>query len=412
MKNDDWQDKGTSNKGFGLSWFSRLFLNNQAAVVLMVTLLFFLNVLVFTQISTLFEPIWQFFAIIMLPLIISAIFYYLLKPVVSLLVKQGMNKTWAILLVLLGMLGLIIWGISSLVPMIEDQLTAFFINLPTYIEQVEKSAVNLLKDERLASFRPQLVNMLENYSQKAIEFVQSFSSVAVNWASNFASAFARITVAIIMAPFILFYLLRDSDKMKAGMVSVVPTKMRTSIGRILSEINNQLSGYVQGQITVAVIVGIMFAIMFTIIGLPYAVTFGIMAGILNMIPYLGSFLAMVPVVILGLVYGPVMLVKVIVVFIVEQTIEGRFVTPLIIGSKLSIHPITILFILLTSGSMFGVWGVFLGIPVYASIKVVVVEIFNWYKAYSGLYEEDHSRAVQPENILDEYETGLDEIEGE
>lgn len=97
---------------------------------------------------------------------------------------------------------------------------------------------------------------------------------------------------------------------------------------------------------------------------------------------------MVPVVILGLVDGPVMLAKVLVVFVIEQTIEGRFVTPLILGNKLSIHPITILFVLLTAGSMFGVWGVLLGIPIYASVKVVLSELFNWYKAVSGLYTEE------------------------
>ena len=89
-----------------------------------------------------------------------------------------------------------------------------------------------------------------------------------------------------------------------------------------------------------------------------------------------------------------MVIKVAVVFTIEQTIESRFVTPLIIGSKLNIHPITILFILLTAGSMFGVWGVFLGIPVYASIKVVAIEIFEWYKSVSGLYEEELGEGVE------------------
>ena len=82
-----------------------------------------------------------------------------------------------------------------------------------------------------------------------------------------------------------------------------------------------------------------------------------------------------------------MLLKVIVVFIVEQTIEGRFVSPLILGSQLNIHPITILFVLLTSGSMFGIWGVLLGIPIYASAKVVISAIFDWYTEVSGLYEQ-------------------------
>lgn len=87
-----------------------------------------------------------------------------------------------------------------------------------------------------------------------------------------------------------------------------------------------------------------------------------------------------------------MLIKVLIIFVIEQTIEGRFVAPLVLGNKLSIHPITIMFLLLTAGSMFGVWGVFLVIPVYASVKVVVKELFDWYKDITGLYEEKPTEA--------------------
>ena len=96
-----------------------------------------------------------------------------------------------------------------------------------------------------------------------------------------------------------------------------------------------------------------------------------------------------------------MLIKVLIVFMIEQTIEGRFVTPLIIGSSLSIRPITILFVLLTSGQMYGVLGVLLGIPIYASIKVVLKAIFEWYKQYSGLYEEDFSQEAKKAEVTSE-----------
>ena len=105
---------------------------------------------------------------------------------------------------------------------------------------------------------------------------------------------------------------------------------------------------------------------------------------------------MLPALVLGLVAGPEMFVKVVIVFIVEQTIEGRFVSPLVLGSQLNIHPITILFVLITSGSMFGIWGVFLGIPVYASAKVVISALFEWYKEVSGLYEKDEVEEIQSE----------------
>ena len=176
--------------------------------------------------------------------------------------------------------------------------------------------------------------------------------------------------------------------MNKHITQYLPTKWRVPIGTVLSDVNSQLSNYVRGQVTVAVIVAFMFSILFSIIGLNYSVTLGVMAGFLNLIPYLGSFLAMIPAVILGLIAGPFMLLKVLIVFMIEQTIEGRFVTPLIIGSSLNIHPITILFVLLAAGQMYGVLGVLLGIPIYASIKVLVKAIFEWYKGNSALYYEE------------------------
>ncbi|MGT2926614.1 AI-2E family transporter [Streptococcus cuniculipharyngis] len=378
----------TKEKHFNLTWFFKWFLNNQAVTVLLVTLLLFLNILIFTKISSLFTPLIYFGAVVMLPLVMSMILYYLLEPSVSWLEKKGLGRVGAISIVFFAVFLVLLLILANFVPMAEHQMTSFIRNLPTYMRSVEKRIILLLQDERLAGFRPQLESLVDNLSQKAVDYAETFSRDAVNWLGNLAGTLAKVAVAIIITPFILFYFLRDGKEMKTSFLSYIPTRMRASIRRILSGINAQLSGYVQGQVTVAIVVGIMFSIMFSLIGLPYAITFGVLAGVLNMIPYLGSFLAMVPVVILGLVGGPFLLIKVLLVFMIEQTIEGRFVTPLVLGSKLSIHPITIMFILLTTGSMFGVWGVFLGIPIYASIKVVVKEIFAWYRQVSGLYEED------------------------
>ncbi|MGT2771780.1 AI-2E family transporter [Streptococcus marimammalium] len=381
------------DKKFSFSWFFKWFIDNKVNVVLLSTLLVFLNIFVLTKISFIFKPVITIISIIMLPIVISALFYYLLDPIVSFLKKKGLNKMASITIVFILVFGLLILGIASIIPTLQTQITSFINDLPDYITKLETQLTELLKDDRLEAMRPQLSEMIDNFSQTAIDFVQSFSSQAVDWASRFASALTKIMLALLISPFILFYLLRDSNQIKGAVVSYLPTKIRKPMARILTDVNKQLSGYVQGQVTVAIVVGLMFSIMFNIIQLPYAFTLGIMAGFLNMIPYLGSFLAMVPVIILAIVDGPIMLIKVIVVFTIEQTIEGRFVTPLVLGSKLNIHPITILFILLTTGSMFGLWGVLLGIPVYASLKVVVKELFEWYKSVSGLYEDDKRKKI-------------------
>lgn len=376
------------DKKFTLSWFFKWFLNNQAVTVLMVSLLVFLNIFVLTKISFLFAPVLSFLAVIMLPVVISALLYYLLKPIVDLLEKAGASRIVAITLVFIVLSGLLIWGVAVAVPSLVDQILTFADNLPSYLKEGEKQVNLLLKNNQFNAIRPQLENMVNNFSSKAADYAETFSKSAVNWVGNVASLVTRVAVAIMISPFILFYLLRDSGKFKERFIEFLPTKIRQPSLRVLSNINVQLSSYVQGQVTVAIVVAILFSIMFSIIQLRYATTLAIIAGILNMVPYLGSFLAMIPAFILAMVAGPIMVIKVAVVFIIEQTIEGRFVTPLVIGSKLNIHPITILFVLLTAGSMFGVWGVFLAIPIYASVKVILSEIFTWYKAVSGLYVED------------------------
>ena len=122
-------------------------------------------------------------------------------------------------------------------------------------------------------------------------------------------------------------------------LSYLPTKMRPAYSSYFGDVNRQLAGYVQGQVTVAIIVGFMFSIMFTIIGLRYAVTFGIIAGFLNMIPYLGSFLATIPVFILALVEGPVMVVKVALVLLLNKPLKGALSLRLFLAANLVFIPL-------------------------------------------------------------------------
>ncbi|HFU3705098.1 TPA: AI-2E family transporter [Streptococcus suis] len=378
---------------FSLTWFFRLFLNSQAVTFLLVTLLTFLTIFIFSKISFLFRPIGSFLEIVLLPMILTGLLYYLLNPMVDWMEKHKISRTVGISILFVLISLLIIWGLAVAIPSIQEQVTSFAQNLPSNIQKIEGQVTGLLQDQRFEQFRPTALEMLNKVNDQIVAYAQKFSSSAVNWASNLISTASQIIVAILIMPFILFYLLRDGQYLNKHITQYLPTKWREPIGTVLSDVNGQLSNYVRGQVTVAIIVALMFSVMFSIIGLSYPITLGVMAGFLNLIPYLGSFLAMIPAIILGLIAGPIMLIKVLVVFMIEQTIEGRFVTPLIIGSSLSIHPITILFVLLTAGQMYGVLGVLLGIPIYASIKVLVKAAFEWYKAHSSLYEDEENEVV-------------------
>ena len=373
-------------KHFNLSWFFKWFLDNKAVTVFLVALLLGLNIFILSKISFLFIPVVDFLSVVMLPVILSGLLFYLLNPLVDLMEKYKINRVLAISIIFVIIAILLIIGLAVAIPNLQRQVVIFAQNVPNYLEDADRVIDDLVTKRLPDDFRPQLEQVLAQFSTQATAWASNISSKAVNWVSALISGTSQVIVALIIMPFMLFYLLRDGKCLRDHITQFLPNKLREPVGKVLTDVNQQLSNYVRGQITVAVIVAIMFIIFFKIIGLRYAVTLGITAGVLNLIPYLGSFLAMLPALVLGLIAGPVMLLKVIIVFIVEQTIEGRFVSPLILGSQLNIHPITILFVLLTSGSMFGVWGVLLGIPVYASAKVVISAIFEWYKKVSGLYE--------------------------
>ena len=373
-------------KHFTLSWFFKWFLDNKAVTVFLVALLLGLNIFILSKISFLFIPVIDFLSVVMLPVILSGLLFYLLNPLVDLMEKYKINRVLAISIIFVIIAVLLIIGLAVAIPNLQRQVVIFAQNVPSYLEDADRVIDDLVTKRLPDDFRPQLEQVLAQFSTQATAWASNISSKAVNWVSAIISGTSQVIVALIIMPFMLFYLLRDGKGLRDYITQFLPNKLREPVGKVLSDVNQQLANYVRGQITVAVIVAIMFIIFFKIIGLRYAVALGVTAGVLNLVPYLGSFLAMLPALVLGLIAGPVMLLKVIIVFIVEQTIEGRFVSPLILGSQLNIHPITILFVLLTSGSMFGIWGVLLGIPIYASAKVVISAIFDWYKEVSGLYE--------------------------
>lgn len=381
------------------SWFWKWFLNNQFVTGLLIVLLILLIINLFTKVSYLFFPVGQFLAIVALPIILAGILFYLLNPIVDFFERKGINRYYSIIGLFILVAGLIAWGIIVIIPEIREQTTTFVDRLPGYIDTVQVSLANFFSDPIFDKVQDQIAISGERIMSSITGMVQNISKTTVQSIGNFFGAVASIFIAIVTMPVILFYLLKDGKKIAPYFVQFLPTKMRQPTLRVLKEMNQQVSSYIRGQLAVAFAVAILFMVGFSIIGLDYAITLGVIAGFLNLVPYIGSFLAMIPAIFLGIVGGPVLLVQVIIVFAIEQLIEGRLISPLVLGNQLAVHPVTILFVLLTAGKLFGFFGVVLGVPAYAAIKVVITNIFNWYKTVSGLYteDEDQKQATEDKN---------------
>lgn len=379
-------------------WTNRLLINNQILMPLITIVLVLLIVLLFTKVSHLFQPVVQFMGIVGLPIIISGLLYYIFNPVVNLMEKKGIKRDFGITILYVVVIGLIAWGVIILVPKIEAQTKSFIDDWPIYWQTIEQKTSEFFNARLFEQFSEPIENTINELFSSINTIAKSISKNAFTGIGSVVGAVANIVVTIVTVPFILFYLLKDGKKLAPFATQFLPTKIRNKSLEILTDINKQLSSYVRGQVTVAIAVAIMFIIGFSVIGLNYSITLGVLAGFLNLVPYVGSALATIPAIILALVDGPKMLIAVIIVFILEQTIEGKFISPLVLGSQLDIHPITIIFVLLSAGKIFGIMGVIIGIPVYATLKVIVTHLFIWYKDFSGLYEEDESGKIEEKGL--------------
>lgn len=372
------------------SWFWELFLNNKLVTSLLIILLILVIIWVFGQISHFFQPLGVIINLLAFPIIASGILYYLFSPLVNKLSANGINKNISVFTIFIGIVLLITWGIITLIPIIRNQTQSFIENLPVYYESINQMITNFPFNFGLADSMDDLVEFIKQIDLTSLtERINPLLTTTFGGLGSVIGIVAQLFTGIFTIPIILYYLLVSGHEIPPFILYYVPNKYRLAVSRVIYQGNYQISQYIRGQILVAVAVGIIFTIGYTIIGLDYGVTLAVLAAVLNVIPYLGSFIAVIPAVVIGLLTSPTMFLKVVAVLVIEQTIEGRFIQPQILGNSLKIHPITILFILLISGRLFGLSGVILGVPGYAVIKVVCSEIYEWYRENSDLYDDPY-----------------------
>lgn len=382
------------------SWFVSQFLNNQFVIFLFNTLLILLIILIFTRVAYLFTPIVTFVNLVAFPIIAAGILYYLFSPFVAQLIQRGVSRNISIWIIFIIIIALISWGISTLIPLLREQATTFVENIPNYQASLMETIESLPIDLESGFIDPNITEYFANIDWNSItDQLNTIITSTFGGLGSVIGTVAQLVTGLITMPVLLYYLLLEGYKIPQYILYHVPDKYRPKVGRILLKSNHQISQYIRGQILVAIVVGIIFAIGYSIIGLDYAISLSVIAGIFNIIPYLGSIMAVVPALIIGLLISPYMFIKVLIVVAIEQLLEGRFVSPQILGNNLKIHPVTILLVLLGAGRLFGLSGVILGVPGYAVIKVIVTELYNTFRESSGLFEEAYEVETLPPEVI-------------
>ena len=380
----------------GKTWFWRWFLDNQLVSGLLILSLLLINLILFSQTSYLFNPLKDFISAIGVPVACGAVIYYLVKPIYDYLLNKKVPKGIAILLVMLGVIVIFIMIITSLVPIIQKQLLDLVSQLPYYYQIISEQVENFMQTGLFETIQEQFNKINTDFIQSITERLNGILNFTFSGIGSVVGIIGDIVITVMTMPVILYYLLKDGNKVIPFVTRMFPTRSQHKISVMLNEMNQQVSSYIRGQITVAICVGFTYIIGYTLIGLPYGVTIGMIAGLLTIIPYIGSIIGLTPALIIGFVTNPTLALHVLLVFVIEQLIESRVLQPLILGSSLKMHPVTILIILLAAGKMFGLVGLLIAVPVYAVVKVFITHFFAWYKEYSGLYYNDKVEEVQIE----------------
>ncbi|ALI33182.1 AI-2E family transporter [Weissella cibaria] len=378
-----------TNRETKQSVFQRWLLNNKIISSMLIILLLLAIIYMFDKVNFIFEPIVALFSAVGAPIIIAGVFYYLLNPIVDWAERRyKMSRVATITVQFLVLLVLIVWGLAVFIPWLSDQIVGLINHWPEYWRALVKMIDQLTADKRFADVNKWFNQTNSDISKWVQNYSAEYAKKGIHGVSSVVGTLTSAIITIVTFPLILFYLLKDGHQMPNYMAKFLPPKARGSFLDTIGEINKQISNYIRGQLSVAFAVMVMFAIGYTIIGLPYGWLIAISAGLLNLIPFLGSFLAMVPAVVVGLFVSPMMLVYVFIVFMIEQTLEGKVIAPKLLGNSLKVHPVTVVVILLSAGNIFGLAGVVFGIPGYAIAKVLIYRLYKWWQLNSGLFRDE------------------------
>ncbi|WP_110943404.1 AI-2E family transporter [Virgibacillus senegalensis] len=327
-------------------------------------------------VSFVFTPLVIIFTTLAAPIIVAGVLYYLMRPFVHFGSKYIPDRV-AILLVYLLAAGVLTGFIFLIGPPLQQQFTKLAENLPQFIEGVQGWIKDVQSNGWVQRFQEsgnvstgELASKVGDYLSSSMESIGSNILTVITTITN-------IVVLLVTVPFILFYMLREGDKLPKRLLRFTPDKYESEGRKVLKDLDHALSSYIQGQLIVSLCVGTLLTIGYFILGLQYPLVLGLVATVTNVVPFIGPFIGTAPAVIVGLTESPVKGLLVLLVIVIVQQIDSNFFSPQVMGKKLDIHPLTVILILLVAANFGGLIGLILGVPAYAVGKTIVVNMYRF-----------------------------------
>lgn len=353
-------------------WIQHKFFKYITGLILVLLAIFLLG-----KIDYFLTPFRVFIATLFFPILISGLLYYLLRPLVHLLERLRFPRVLAILavfLLVLVVLAAVSVGTGS---MVVSQFNELFVDLPKYAEMARASVEDWINQGNLASLPlDHLQEQLTGILGKAAPFLSQGLISGISAVTNTATI-------LFIVPFILFYLLKDEKLFSKRMLELIPPKHKANGEEILDDVDKTLSTYIIGQAIIALTIGLLMYIGYMVLGLKYALILALFAMLTAFIPIIGAFIGVIPAILVGLTMDPTMVLKILVLMIVAQQLEGSLISPQIMGKRMNIHPLTFIILLLAAAALYGFIGMLIAVPVYAVVKVIVKNVYRIYKLQKG-----------------------------
>lgn len=325
---------------------------------------------------------------VLMPFAFAAMLAYLGDPLADRLERLGLGRTLAVSIVFIVLLLLAVGALLLLIPLISRQIDNLVQNLPHYVDWARNTALPWVQaklhldptafdTDRLVEQVKAHIGSIGDAASTVIGKISRSSLGVIAWLTN-----------LVLIPVVAFYLLRDWDRLVAWIDRMLPRSIEPTVAHLAREADSVLGAFVRGQLLVMLALGIFYGAALTIMGLSVGPLIGMVAGLLSFVPYLGFIVGFGSALIAALVqYGDWSHVLIVVgVFTVGQLLEGYVLVPRLVGEKIGLHPVAVIFAVLAGGYLFGFLGVLLALPA-ASVILVVLRYLSERYRQSDLYTE-------------------------
>jgi len=338
----------------------------------------FLNLGIIAFVIVLCLVIYSLRSVVM-PFFMAFLLAYVLLPVVKYFLKKHIPVVFVILLVYLLILLALYLIVFIALPNFLQELENLSLYLPDMTSQFQGWWDNIRERIETLALPANLQNGISDFftstEQKLGGFLQS---------TNFSvTDFLRYLGYFLLAPILSYYILRDKELIKKKLISILPPSERPELLRIARDINHLIRQFIFGYVLVAFMVGVLSFIALYLMGVKYALLLGIIMGLMDLIPYFGPFIGMAPAIIFALMQSPTLAIFVVIVLGAIQQFESIILTPKIVGGRIGLHPLVIIFVVMGAGVWFGIMGMLLAVPITAALRLIIAYFYSRLVAWQG-----------------------------